>query len=489
MEATMSHNPMRLSGAASKRRATFPGKLRRRGITSVLAMMYLMLFSALAVGFYSVASMSPQVAANERNAALAQWAAESGMSFVRQQLWKLSVPPNTTEDQLLGQVYTDLSDQMDGTPNLAGTQIGFGNGAITIPYATNKIIPLDDKGRGFRATITQVGKKLNVKVIGYAGNVAGSARGVQLTYDIAEKASKIFDYGLASKGGIQTAGSAWVQGQTDMSKGSVLSALESGGSPTVIIGGDGISGDVTYMKTAAAPVISAQVGMTSNSASIWADHVHAIEDSPEFPTVDTSIFKPYVKRNYVSGGSSGVYENMKIPANTNPQFNGGDIVRGVLFIERPNNVKFNGNVKIEGTIVVDTDPTATGNAGTMSTNVISFSGNGGTKSGVETLPVQPQFDGLRNLTGSFILAPGFTVDLTGNFGSVNGSIVGSKITVDGSASLIVKGTLINVDPNLLLVKGNGQVMIASTGTTNYPSGLRFGSHYFPVPGSYREVKP
>jgi hypothetical protein len=121
--------------------------------------------------------------------------------------------------------------------------------------------------------------------------------------------------------------------------------------------------------------------------------------------------------------------------------------------------------------------------------VISFQGNGGTKTGVESLPNEPQFDGLRNLTGSFILAPGFTVNLTGNFGSVNGSVVGSKITVDGSASLIVKGTLINLDPNLLLVKGNGDVVIASTGTTNYPSGLRFGSHYFPVPGSYREVKP
>jgi hypothetical protein len=280
-----------------------------------------------------------------------------------------------------------------------------------------------------------------------------------------------------------------VQGQTDPTKGSVLSALASSGTPTVIIGGQGISGDVTYMDTAPKPSISAAVGGTSNAASIWTDHVHAISDSPEFPVVDTSIFKPYVQRNYVAGGNGGVYENMKIPANTNPTFNGGDVVRGVMFIERPNSVKFNGNVQIQGTIVVDTDPTATGSAGNLSTNVITFQGNGGTKSGVESLPAQPQFDGLRNLTGSFILAPGFSVNLTGNFGSVNGSIVGSQITVDGSASLIVKGTLINVDPNLLLVKGNGTVTIASTGTTNYPSGLRFGSHYFPVPGSYREVKP
>jgi hypothetical protein len=201
------------------------------------------------------------------------------------------------------------------------------------------------------------------------------------------------------------------------------------------------------------------------------------------------MFAPYVQRPYVAGGNSGLYENMRVPANTNPTFNAGDIVRGVLFVERPNSVKFNGNVTIEGTIVVDTNPAATGTAGSLATNVIEFSGNGGTKTGVEALPLQPQFDGLRKLTGSFILAPGFDVKLTGNFGSVNGSVVGDKITVDGSASLTVKGTLINVEPNLLLVKGNGNVVIASTGTTNYPSGLRFGSHYFPVPGTYREVKP
>jgi hypothetical protein len=484
----MSHYP-HLSGAAPMRRALPVGRhpRRRRGITSVLAMMYLMLFAALAVGFYAVATANPQIAANERDATAAQWAAESGMSFVRHELWKLSIPPTTAEDQLLDQVYLDLADQMDGTGNVTGSQVGFASGLITIPYAANKIIPLDNNGRGFRATITRSGKKLNVKVVGYAGNVAGSARGIQLTYDIAEKASRIFDYGLASKGMIQTAGSAWVQGQTDMTKGSVLSALESSSSPSVIIGGEGISGDVTYMQTAARPSISASVGMTSNLASIWASHVHAIEESPEFPTVDTSIFKPYIQRNYVAGGASGVYENMRIPPNTNPSFNGGDVVRGVMFIERPNNVKFNGNVKIEGAIVVDT--TTTAGAGSLATNVISFSGTGGTKTGVESLPNQPQFDGLRNLTGSFILAPGFNVSLTGNFGAVNGSVVADKITVDGSASLIVKGSLINLEPNLLLVKGNGDVVIASTGTTNYPSGLRFGSHYFPVPGSYREVKP
>ena len=455
-------------------------------MTSVLAMLYLVLFSALAVGFYAVATTSVQVAANERDVAAAQWAAESGMSFIRHHLWKISVPPNTAEEGLLDAVYYDLAAQLDGTGNMTGSLVGFSDSTtLAIPAAGNKYIKLDADGRGFRATMKREGKKLRVKVV---GNFASAARGIELTYDIAEKASRIFDYGLASKGTIITQGSSWVKGQADPTKGSVLSALATSAYPTVVIDGQGISGDITYMKTAPKPTFKGEVGDENNAAVIWSKHIHSIAEAPEFPTVDTSIFEKYVQRTYVAGGVNNVYENVRIPPNTNANFNGGDVIRGVLFIERPNNIKFNGNVKIEGAIVVDTGDTAA--AGSLASNVIEFSGNGGTKSGVESLPTnEPQFDGLRDLKGSFILAPGFDVKLTGNFGAVNGSIVGDKITVDGSSQLIVKGTLINLEPNPLLVKGSGEVVIASTGTTNYPSGLRFGEHYFPVPGTYREVKP
>ena len=458
---------------------------RRRGVTSVLAMLYLVLFSALAVGFYAAAHTSGQVARNERDVTKAQWAAESGMAFLRHHLWRLSVPPDTTEANLLNEVYADLRYQLEGSPNLTGMTVGFTDSStLAVPRETGKFITLED-GVGFRATIKREGKKLRVKVISSASS---AARAIELEYDIAEKASRIFDYGLASKGMIRTAGSSWVQGQTDNNKGSVFSALPAASGPTVVIGGEGISGDITYMDTAPLPTFSGKVGNISDPATIWSKHVHSIEEAPEFPTVDTSIFEQYVDRNYVAGGASGLYENVRIPANSPPiTFNGGDIVRGVLFIERPNKVTFNGGVTIEGCIVVDTGDTAT--AGSLATNVIEFSGNGGTKTGVEALPAGTQFDGLRDLKGSFILAPGFDVKLTGNFGQVNGTIVGDKITVDGSAKLVVKGTLINLKEEELLVKGNGEVVIASTGTTNYPSGLRFGDHYFPVPGSYKEVKP
>jgi hypothetical protein len=80
--------------------------------------------------------------------------------------------------------------------------------------------------------------------------------------------------------------------------------------------------------------------------------------------------------------------------------------------------------------------------------------------------------------------------MQGNFGTVNGSIIADKVSITGNTTATVKGTLIALDAEeTMTVWGSGEVIIASTGTTNYPAGLRFGEHYYPVPGSYREVRP
>src|SRR5438477_12347687 len=67
-----------------------PAPLKRQGITSVLAMMYLCLFSVLAIGFYASATMSTQLAGNEKQGADAQSATESGLQFVKYQMASLN---------------------------------------------------------------------------------------------------------------------------------------------------------------------------------------------------------------------------------------------------------------------------------------------------------------------------------------------------------------------------------------------------------------
>jgi hypothetical protein len=477
-------------------------QLRRRGVTALLAMLFLVLMSAVSLGFFATTSMSVQVSGNEARAQRAMVAADAGAQFVRYHLWDLTIPPFTQEENLMNEVYNQLADRLDGTTNLVLAH------PLDDPDATGAVVEMPDantielpgggkfidlgNGQKFRARLTRVGKKVRVRVFGAykpAGTTTAavtSARGIQLDFDVAEKASSIFDYGLAARGKVSTGGSTWVKGATDASKGSVMSAAIDPLNPTVTLSGRGISGSVSYIEGSAQPSIhpSTSVGGTSNQTEIWDDYVATLTEPPLFPAVDVSLFDTYATNVYDPAESTSPYVNMRIPAGTNPSFGDGDVILGILFIEMPNVVTFSGKVNIQGMIVADPNGTTD-----LTANAIHFSGTGGTKQGVGSLPAgDARFDGLRDLTGSFILAPETAVTITGNFGAVNGSIVADKISVTGSAWVDVKGSLITLDDaSALSVWGSGDIVISSTGTNNYPAGLRFGSNYYPVPGSYVEV--
>ncbi len=175
------------------------------------------------------------------------------------------------------------------------------------------------------------------------------------------------------------------------------------------------------------------------------------------------------------------FTNIRIKANSNPKFNANTVMRGVVFIETPNNVTFNGGATIQGSIVVQNNPT-----GSPATNSIKFSGNI-THKGVETLD-PAVFGNLTKLTGSFLLAPTFDVIMTGNSNQVGGTIVSSKLDISGNAGATVNGTVINLDDTGVNLTGTADIVIASTGTTNYPAGVVFGTHFAPLPDTYQEAQ-
>ena len=97
------HNRGGPSGAAAKGRRT--GQGNRRGIASVLAMLYMVLFSALALGFYAQVSLSAQVSRNEGRGAAAQASAESAFQFTRYQLSRVDIPMNLSANDQFQEVY------------------------------------------------------------------------------------------------------------------------------------------------------------------------------------------------------------------------------------------------------------------------------------------------------------------------------------------------------------------------------------------------
>jgi len=463
---------------------------RHRGVVTILAMMYIVLFALLAIGFYASSNTATLVSQNEQRRYKALGAAESGMDFMRFQLFQTSIPPTTTDANVLVEVQKDLAAQLNGTANMGAKTVGIDAGAteINIPSEKTQYIKIASDGSKFRAVITRSGRLITVKVVGaYADNSTGDAdrAAVQLTYDNVERPTDFFSNGMASKSNVVIDTRIPITGNP-AAHANILSI--SNANPPVTVGSasgtSSIAGDITVLQ-GLNPTVSggSSVGGTTIQADIMANHVKhvAAADAPEFPTPSTLPYKKYAINPYIAG--HGNYENILIPPNTNPNFNAGTVLTGIIYIQQPNNVKFNGSVNITGVIV--TEDIGVGN---LLTNVLNFQGNGGIKKGVDQLPNSPQFAGIKaDLAGSFIVAPGFDVNFTGNFGSIAGHILGDRVTLQGSSDATISGSIISLK-NTLKITTNGVISFNLDPNQGHGA-MRFSDRYTPMPASYDEVKP
>jgi len=462
---------------------------QRRAIASMLAMLYLVLFAMLAVGFYATTNTAGQVSINEQRRYRALGAAESGMDFARYQLFQVSVLPTTTNDQVLNEIYKDLCVQLNGTPNMGSKVVGINIGLteVNIPSQKDQYIKLGADGSKFHITISRglgtLDRRITVKVAGaYSDSsiAASDLAAVQLIYDPLERPTTFFDTGMAARGAVTIDTKNPING-APASEASILTTTAAVPPVTMLTGS--IAGDITVLN-GAVPVITpgTSVGGSSIMADILANHVHHIDPAalPEFPTPDTSIYAKYATTMYVAGKAS--YDNVYIPANLNPTIGGPITFRGVVLVKSPNNVKFNGNVNIQGIVVSDN----TG-VGTLLTNVLTFTGSGNTTSGLESLPNLPQFAELRQMGGSFVIAPGYDIKFTGNFNAISGNIIGDRINVQGSSDLAISGSMVSLKQTLTL--GTNGVLSFKPNPSGFHTGLRFSDRWVPNPTSYDEVKP
>jgi hypothetical protein len=478
----------------------------RRGSTALIAMLFLTLFTALAVGFYSTATMSVQVAGNEQRASRSQLASNSGMQFMKYHLATLGIPPKTPPAELFGKVYERLAAKLNNSLNMPAAaptiDLVEDGTLIRIPGGGDNWIAADAAGSAFRAEIRklQAGEKIEVRVFGRYGNAnsVGSARGVKLEYANMPNPAAIFNYGVASESPISMNGKVTIRGTPgNEHMGSVLSAHTATNVPLTMTGSPVISGHVSFVNPNAAPSISSQSTIANLSPGDpgFNDVIHRDVPRPEFPMVDTTAFAQYVPAAGTTGPSvittstpSGTYfKNIRIKAGANPTFASNTLIQGVILIEQPNDVKFSGGVTIQGVIVTPVD--AFNNAGAnLSANKVTFTGTSRFQS-VSSLPATSDFPaGLRQLTGSTLLVPGFTATFSGNFGTVGGSIIASQIGFGGTSGGTIKGSVINLRDSALTLAGTSDIIVESQGTSNHPAGVFFGSRYSPLPFTYAEIR-
>lgn len=413
-------------------------------------MIFLALFATLAVAFSAAANMSLRQAANCRQAQRSQLAAESGLSYMLAQLRLMNIPAAEAEDDLLLAVANRLAAQMDGTANLGAGGIAMDDATIYVPS-----IVFSDQAQSFRASVHLLESgRLQVNV---AGNHYASHRGVGIEVEPAVGRSAVFDFGIASKGKITMTGNSRITGVNDPHEADILSATYSDPEAVAITGNCTVGGDIatsnpdSYVSVTGNP----HIGGETNWDKIQ-EHIHIGIGDVEFPEVDGSVFEPFATNiidSHTSTSGNKSFENIRIKAGTNPTFSGNITIKGVVYIEQPNSVKFTGNLDFTGVVV-----TEDAGEGNFAQNNIQFTGNM-TSQGVENLPDQPQFAALREMPGSFLLAPGFEVKFTGNFGTVNGCMAADRFTLTGNSGGIVRGPIICYGDTLLAMTGNSHFQI------------------------------
>jgi hypothetical protein len=245
----------------------------------------------------------------------------------------------------------------------------------------------------------------------------------------------------------------------------------------------------------------------TTSPALWAPHVLKKQTAPEFPQINTEDFLPFVlkadgiTKNYYSGvlPADNTLRNVVLKKDTVYNFAGPVTIMGVLYLETPCTVNFSGGVNVTGVIVAQTPTTGSVADYPLNAivppalspvkNLISVAGNC-TFQGPDMLPTDdPRFPPeLRAMTGSQIIAPKFKLYCTGNFTSMGGSIAADQIVFDGSSSGTIKGSLLNLSNNPVLLSGK-TITIDHTSINKYPAGILFGHHYSPSKGTYMEVNP
>src|SRR5688500_8021515 len=100
-----------------------PFRRNRRGITSAIAMIFLVLIGLMAMGFYALTTTATTISKNDRRTAKALLAAESGIQFMRNRLAHVTIPPNTSSANLLSELETDLKNDAYIVGNIGSAPI------------------------------------------------------------------------------------------------------------------------------------------------------------------------------------------------------------------------------------------------------------------------------------------------------------------------------------------------------------------------------
>ncbi len=439
------------------------GHARRRGVALILAMVFVLVFSAAALSVATFAGANAQVADNLSKANRARACAESGLEIVRQWLSNISISGTTP----VSQQFATISNSLHYFVAANGPE-----GTYSYTIGSTTYIPsvtLDsERQESFSAQISQLdADTLRLSVTGVHGTFAKT---ISVNYEFGARANTVFDFGVATKGPLSLAGNIELEGVNVSIESSVYIESESSNLALSIQGNSQIAGDVSIVNPLATVDLQggkAGIGGETGQAAID-NHVEFGVQPSEFPEPDPGRFEPYATNiidSNTNTSADATFENVRILAGTNPTFSGHVTLKGVVFVETPNIVTFAGTADVMAIIAGDGDINDN-----SAFNRIDFRGNVSALP-VSELPQSEQFEGLHDELGTFIVAPGFHLSFGGSFDTLSGAIAGNGVEFYGNAGGTINGSIINYSPVEMTLTGNSDLYFNRSGVDKAPAGF------------------
>lgn len=447
---------------------------RYRGAALLIAMVFIVLFASLSVSLVTMSGTNARIASNQHRLGLARASAESGLEYAHYWLSQVCMPGTTLPADRFNILAYSVQSDIGQSSILEYDE----DGPCSIVFPNVEFNPV--LGQEFSATLRPTAN-IDILELDVVGTGQDIGRTIRVNYKFGTRAHSVFDYGVATRGPLSLTGNIELDGFNVAVESDVYIESLNEDESLSIVGNSQIAGDVKIVNPDAYVTLQGgQAGIGGETGQDAIDnHVETGVAPTEFPLPLPNYFTQYLQGDIDM--NSTVHENVRIPAGTNPSFSADQVIRGLLFIEAPNVVVFTGHVEITGIIVGNGD--LEDNSGT---NHIEFCGTVDSYP-ITDLPETSAFQELRNETGTFLIAPGFSASFGGNFETVNGAIAANGIEFFGNAGGVINGSVVNYSDTPMTLSGNSDLLFNRSGITEVPAGFgpEIVMHY--ISESYSEV--
>ena len=446
------------------------------GAVLIISMIFVVVFSALAISMATLSGNNVQLASNHHNLNAALSAAQSGQEVMRYWLSRVLISSSTPQDQYLSEIVTAAQNDLK---DYSITSV-----AVQSDGSIPTVVLDSTTGVSFDCAIMIDNSQPTVLQVRVTGRSGPASRTITTSYNIQAYEFPIFNFGLATKGPLDFPGNPTIIAVNTAWEADIF--VESSDNPIAVqvIGNTNFDGEINIGNAAANVDFGGDVQIAGDTGQTAIDnHVSIGMDSPEFPAPDVNRFLQYAIGDVVDSSTDltkGItLTNATIKGGTNPVFDGTVTIEGVLFIESPNKVTFGSNVALQGIIVADGDV----DNPDPGTNSIHILGNFAS----QPYPDGMEFDAIRQEEGSSIIAPGFHTTFAGNFSTLEGVVAVSGVHFTGNMDAQIKGTIINYSDNATVVEGNATMNFDREGSVKIPAGFDLYRELDFEPASYSET--